>query len=158
MISISKARPSSGPHRASSAGVAGNVLLAVATVGAGPDAATLQQRIQELAAHFAFPVSRARETEREAFRRLANRWRQQTAFSSSTTAMAMHPDYQAIIGMGPAALPMILEALSEGRGHWFWALKAISGVDPVPPQDRGAIPRMKKAWLDWGRAKGLLAP
>lgn len=156
MISISKARPSAGPRRASSTGLAGSVLLAVATTGVGQHAMQLQQRIQELTAHLGLPASRALETEREAFRRLANRWRQQTAFSSSTTARAMHPDYQAIIGMGPSALPWILEDLQSSRSHWFWALKAISGVDPVPPQDRGDIPRMKKAWLDWGRAKGLL--
>jgi len=134
------------------------VLLAVATVGAGHHATQLQQRIQELSEHFALPASRARETERDGFRRLSDRWRQQTAFSSSTTATAMHPDYQAIIGMGQPALPWILEALQEGGGDWYWALKAISGIDPVPPKDRGAIPRMKNAWLDWGRARGLLAP
>lgn len=70
----------------------------------------------------------------------------------------MDPAYQSIIGMGPDALPFLLEELRENSGHWFWALKAISGVDPVAPRDRGSVSRMKKAWLDWGLAKGLLAP
>lgn len=68
----------------------------------------------------------------------------------------MHPAYQAIIGMGAPALPLILEDLRQNSGHWYWALKAISNEDPVAPGDRGAIKKMKEAWLRWGEAKGLI--
>jgi len=67
----------------------------------------------------------------------------------------MHPAYQAIIGMGAAALPMILEDLRQNSGHWYWALKAISNEDPVVPGDRGSIKKMRNAWLQWGETKGL---
>lgn len=88
---------------------------------------------------------------------LANQWRTDTRWLSSTTEIAMHPAYQEIIGMGSDALPMILEELRADSDQWFWALKAISGVDPVPPRDRGIVKQMKGAWLEWGNAKGLLS-
>lgn len=68
----------------------------------------------------------------------------------------MNPAYQAIIGMGAEALPMILEDLRQNSGHWFWALKAISNEDPVVPSDRGSVKKMKNAWLQWGEVKGLV--
>ena len=63
----------------------------------------------------------------------------------------MHPAYQQIIGMGEEALPLILEELSRRPGHWFWALKAITGEDPVPAEHAGEVPEMTRAWLEWGR-------
>ena len=39
--------------------------------------------------------------------------------------------------------------------HWFPALKSISGEDPVPPEDRGKVRRMTKAWLAWGEKQSL---
>ena len=83
--------------------------------------------------------------------------RAETQWLSSTTEMALHPAYQGIIGMGAEALPLILTELQARSGYWYWALKAISGEDPVPPEDRGAVPRMKEAWLKWGLAKGLIS-
>jgi hypothetical protein len=90
------------------------------------------------------------------FRVLAERWREDTRFASSATSMFMHPAYQEIIGMGRDALPFILTDLAETRSHWFWALRAITGVDPVSPEDRGYVGRMADRWLEWGHAEGLL--
>ncbi|QOJ01881.1 MAG: hypothetical protein HRU70_06660 [Phycisphaeraceae bacterium] len=88
---------------------------------------------------------------------MADQWRSDTHWLSSTTEIAMHPAYQAIIGMGPEALPMILDELRRNSGHWYWALKAISMEDPVVPRDRGSIRRMRSAWLQWGKTKGLIS-
>ena len=93
---------------------------------------------------------------RARFHRLAAQWRDECQLLSSTTAKAMHPAYQQIIGLGPDALPLIFEELSERPGPWFWALKSITGEDPVPPADAGDIRRMTEAWLDWGRKHGHL--
>lgn len=90
------------------------------------------------------------------FRELARRWREECAVLSSTTAKAVHPAYQQIIGLGPDALPLILRELAQTPGHWFWALKAITGEDPVPEQDVGDVRRMAKAWLNWGRERGYV--
>ena len=103
------------------------------------------------------PVGSSREESlRLAFRRLTDEWRRNRGFTSSATEMAMQPAYQRIIGMGPAAAPLILRELEQEPDHWFWALKAITGADPARPEDRGDIIAMQRAWLDWGRRRGLL--
>jgi hypothetical protein len=70
--------------------------------------------------------------------------------------MAMHPAYQQIIGMGREVVPLILRELEREPDHWFWALKAITGEDPVPEQHRGRVRAMADAWIRWGREHGLL--
>ena len=89
------------------------------------------------------------------FRELADRWKAETRFTSSVVEMSVHPAYQEIIGMGPAALPLLLRELEREPGHWFWALKAITGADPVGPRQRGCLPEMAEAWRSWAREQGI---
>ncbi|MCG3127694.1 MAG: hypothetical protein CHACPFDD_02562 [Phycisphaerae bacterium] len=91
------------------------------------------------------------------FRALAALWRRDTFNISSTSRMAMHSAYQRIIGMGLVAVPLILRELQERPDWWFWALQAITGVDPVPPSWRGSLREMAAAWLAWGQEHGYLA-
>lgn len=93
---------------------------------------------------------------RRRFRELADQWRRETETASSPTALFMHPAYQEIIGLGPAALPSILADLAETRAHWFWALRAITGENPVPPEERGQVDAMAERWLAWGHERGLV--
>lgn len=88
------------------------------------------------------------------FQDLVDKWRSQTAFSSSIIDIVTNPAYQRIIGMGPTAIPLILQDLSKQPDHWFWALKAITGEDPVPKQDQGDLVKMTSAWLAWGASHG----
>jgi hypothetical protein len=69
----------------------------------------------------------------------------------------MDPAYQQIIGMGPAVLPLLLDELAREPDHWFWALWAITGSDPVPSESRGKVGEMAQAWLKWGQEHGYLA-
>lgn len=89
------------------------------------------------------------------FQAHAERWLADTANSSSIRQTVLHPSYQRIIGMGRPALPLILERLAVNADPWFWALRAITGVDPVDPRDAGRIGRMAEAWLAWGRGQKL---
>jgi hypothetical protein len=66
----------------------------------------------------------------------------------------MHPAYQQIIGLGPKAVPLIVRSLRNEPDHWFWALKAITGEDPVAVDDRGDLRRMTESWLAWAAARG----
>jgi hypothetical protein len=66
----------------------------------------------------------------------------------------MHPAYQQIIGMGPSVIPFILQELAKEPNQWFWALRALTGVNPVPAFERGRIKNMAAAWLRWGREEG----
>jgi hypothetical protein len=90
------------------------------------------------------------------FLQLRLEWEQATAHLSSVTEMSMHPAYQQIIGMGSAAIPFILAELKSRPDHWFWALRAITGADPVPPEHRGKVKQMAQDWIKWGRYKGYL--
>ena len=90
------------------------------------------------------------------FLRLKNKWEEETAMLSSIAEISMHQAYQQIIGMGQTAVPFILNELNKKPGHWFWALKSITGEDPVSQEQRGKLREMTKVWLKWGREKGYL--
>jgi hypothetical protein len=104
--------------------------------------------------HYAIPLSR--EGVAQQLARLATEWRLATRYLSSATDIAMHPAYQRIIGLGRPAVPLILEELQLEPDHWFWALKAITGEDPVAPEHRGRLAEMSRSWLEWGRRQGYL--
>ena len=89
------------------------------------------------------------------FRTLADEWKSDTQFMSSVSEMAMHPCYQRIIGLGPPAIPHILRELEEEPHHWFWALFAITGENPVKENERGKLPKMTAAWIRWAKARGI---
>src|SRR5262249_34271425 len=90
----------------------------------------------------------------EKFQRLASVWRAETCYLSSPTAMVNHPAYQEIIGLGHAAIPLVLRELEQRPAHWFAALRALTGVDPTDPADRGKVRKLAETWLRWGRANG----
>lgn len=102
------------------------------------------------------PFSRQWEYPSIRFQMLKAEWEIETAHLSSITAIAMHPAYQQIIGMGPIVIPFILSEMKNKPGHWFWALKSIAGHDPVLPEYRGRIKQMTEVWLRWGKEQGYL--
>jgi hypothetical protein len=86
------------------------------------------------------------------FQQLASRWRAERGTSSSTTEIVLCPSYQAIIGMGSKAVPLILaqmEAEGDHPDHWFWALRVLTKADPVEEDDQGDARKMAQAWLQW---------
>jgi hypothetical protein len=93
---------------------------------------------------------------RDEFARLAAIWKDETRFLSSTTDIATHPAYQRIIGLGMPAVPLILEQLRQEPRPWFWALRAITGEDPVPTAAKGKVREMADIWLNWAADQGLI--
>lgn len=85
---------------------------------------------------------------------LAEQWRRETRFSSSLDEKILHPAYQSIIAMGKSAVPLVLSELASHHGHWFWALRFMTGEDPVP--EGSNIAQAREIWLEWGTRKGLL--
>lgn len=83
------------------------------------------------------------------FSNLARRWEEDTRNTSSLHEMEEHPAYRAIVSFGPRVLPFILDRIRSNSAYWFPALTAITGVDPVDPDDRGDFLAMRRAWLDW---------
>ena len=56
--------------------------------------------------------------------------------------------------MGQSVLPLIMRELEREPDHWFCALTAITGVNPVKPEQRGRLQEMVQAWIIWGQANG----
>jgi hypothetical protein len=81
-------------------------------------------------------------------------WKRERGPYSSSARLAEHPAYQQIIGMGPEVVPLLLRELEREPDHWFRALHALTGADPVPPESRGKVREMAAAWLRWGREQG----
>lgn len=104
----------------------------------------------------------ARNADWMRFQSLVEEWKRTRGAMSSITDMSMLPAYQNIIGLGLAALPMILAQLkAEGDDpdQWFWALMTIAeanglALPQIRPEDQGNYRRMAKTWLRWGEEQG----
>ena len=100
------------------------------------------------------PSPEPTESVQEKFRRLASIWLAETAYVSSSSDLVAHPAFQEIVGLGPTVIPLLLRELENRTGPWHRALRRITGVDPVPPADRGDLDKAAEAWLRWGREQG----
>jgi hypothetical protein len=102
---------------------------------------------------YLYPVIETAQIE-TIFLELAEQWRRETGMFSVISKISMHPAYQRIIGMGQPVVPLIMRELEHEPDHWFWALSAITGANPVKPEQRGRLNEMAQAWIEWGRANG----
>ena len=83
---------------------------------------------------------------------LLHRWYQERGVTSSLSEMTMCPSYLKIIAMGSTALPLILNQLKregDDPDHWFAALEAITGHDPISEDIYGDTVKMAAAWFNW---------
>jgi hypothetical protein len=87
---------------------------------------------------------------------LAENWRTETMFTSSLTERVLNPSYQQIIGIGPVAIPLILQELQREPDQWFWALQSITGEQPAKPDIEGDICALADAWIAWGKGNGFI--
>lgn len=101
-----------------------------------------------------FPTPSPRDRQR--FNELVEEWRRETVATPTLDKQVLHPAYQKIIGMGERAVPLLIEELREEPDHWFWALTAITGEDPIPPEARGRLDLMAEAWLHWAEKRHLI--
>jgi hypothetical protein len=91
---------------------------------------------------------------KQRFHELVATWKRERGPSSSSARLAEHPAYQEIIGLGPEVVPLLLGELEREPDHWFRALHALTGANPVPLECSGKVREMAAAWLHWGRAQG----
>jgi hypothetical protein len=97
------------------------------------------------------------------FQSHARAWRQsRPKGSSSAQQVAGDLNYLRIIDMSARAVPCLLKQLESeleaGKpDHWFIALWITTkGANPVPPESRGKMREMARAWVEWGKKEGLL--
>ena len=90
------------------------------------------------------------------FHELAETWRQERGPTSSLSKVVSHPAYHRVISLGKDAVPLILKELQRRPDYWFAALSAITGANPVRPEQRGRLHEMTQAWVQWGIQNGYL--
>ena len=83
------------------------------------------------------------------FQRLAEEWKIKTGGQSSPSRVSMDDAYQRIIALGPEVVPIILDELETHGGHWFPALRALTGEQPVLEEHAGRVQLMKEDWRKW---------
>lgn len=88
-----------------------------------------------------------------------DKWKFDTMHLSSVAKMIAHPSYLRIVGLGREFKygeieKLILQELENEPDHWFDALVAITGENPVGPNDD--FDAAVNAWLTWGRERRLL--
>jgi hypothetical protein len=104
--------------------------------------------------HTTAPVVSPGPEGQQRFLQLVRVWKQERGPHSSSARLAEHPAYQQIIAMGPQVIPLVLRELEREPDHWFRALHALTGADPVSPESRGRVRDMASAWLIWAREQG----
>ena len=83
--------------------------------------------------------------------------RESVSYSSISSDYESGPAYEAIVGMGKRALPLVMEKIAAGNFHMNKAAKRITGVDVAP---RGSVDLTKwpppissqhvsQRWLAW---------
>jgi hypothetical protein len=89
------------------------------------------------------------------FKKHAKRWQRETRHISSPNQKYLHQSYARIIGLGWPVVKPILQALQQQPDDWFYALRAITGKNPVTARMAGDLTEMSKVWIKWGRERGL---
>ena len=92
------------------------------------------------------------------FSQLVKSWQTERGITSSVSDMINCVSYLRIIGMGEAALPLILSQLKregDDPDHWFTALQAITGEDPVSEGSCGDTVSMAEEWLSWAKTNNV---
>jgi hypothetical protein len=119
--------------------------------------------VYAVAEHFAEVIaSRSRRREpnlKEQFKEHIERWKRETGHMSSIAKATSHPSYLRIIGLSRYSRDhqlekLLLTEMDTEPDHWFAALTAITGENPVMPEDD--FDMAVERWLDWGRARGII--
>lgn len=121
------------------------------------------ERGYDVASHFAEVIAARRRNDEPGLERLfhecVERWKDETGHLSSITKALAHPSYLRIIGLargsaGHEIERLLLRELESDPDHWFAALSAVTGEDPVKPEHD--FDEAVNAWLEWGREKGII--
>lgn len=76
-------------------------------------------------------------------------WQNETMFLSSISEITNNGAYRSIIDLGGDVVPLIIDDLLNSENHWFYALEAITGINPIKKEHRGDFNGMKSDWIEW---------
>lgn len=129
----------------------------------GPAFAWAEERepIQEKFPELSFrqsPETRVRAR----FNELVAQWHREIRHRSSLRRIVFSKAYLSIMLMAAdddrhrqLITKLVLEELKNKGGHWFWALRALTGADPTKPEDED-FQHVRDAWIRWGIENGYL--
>ncbi len=86
---------------------------------------------------------------KEKFEAYTSIWITETMFSSSVHEIINNSAYRSIVKLGKDVIPFIIEELKKEENHWFYALEALTGQNPIKQEHRGIIRLMKSDWIEW---------
>jgi len=115
----------------------------------GEDSYINKEIVKTTLAHYVLPMHKYKNNLLRKFLSLKTDWENDTFLSSSINKKCSHPAYKKIIDMGKDALPFIFDDLCKEPNYWFVALRAITGKDPVPQEERGRMQAMTNSWIKW---------
>jgi hypothetical protein len=89
------------------------------------------------------------------FKKHERKWKRETRHLSDPAEKYLHPSYARVIGLGWPAVRLILRSLKREPADWFYALRAITGANPVTTAMAGDVRQMSQAWINWGERRGI---
>lgn len=87
---------------------------------------------------------------------LADRWRRDTGGMSIAAQRIKHAAWQQILAMGSDVVPELLRRAEKAPDHWHAAFTALTGENPIPAGAKITVSQACAAWVEWGRARGLI--
>jgi len=101
------------------------------------------------------PVEEEDRSHKEEFKKLAQRWREETGGYSLTYRRYSHPSYHAIFTFGRAAIPLILHELQQRPDLWFQALRVLAETDAA--SGAKTFDEAVECWLNWGKREKYIS-
>lgn len=93
--------------------------------------------------------------DKSTFDRLTADWVEAISHCSSLDQIVSDKNYLKIISYGRDALPFIFADLRSSPKPWFFALRQITGANPIPADSAGNFQVMIASWLKWAESNNL---
>lgn len=100
--------------------------------------------------------NRIERKEYRKFLSLTKKWKSETLFISSGSAIISNSAYNDIIDLGTIAIPWIIRDLRRYNGHWFYALEKLTGQNPIKKENVGKMEEMRNDWILWASNNNFL--
>jgi hypothetical protein len=113
------------------------------------------QKVQDRNPKYIIQPNLAGDSIEDKFMSIAKMWKRETMMSSLVAEKITNLNYQTIIGLGMTykekILYLILKDLEQEQEYWHYALKSITGENPVPKGMVNNLDVVRQSWLQWAR-------
>ena len=85
-----------------------------------------------------------------------NQWLDETKYNSNISSSMQHPLYSKILSLGDIIVPFLIMDLRENKTHWFYALTALTGENPILKEHSGQVDNMIADWVKWAEVNSII--